>query len=133
MSTTNEELQVRDKQAIDAATGELTREGPMFVPQVDIFESEDAITLRADVPGARKEGIEIDLRDGVLTITASVEPPVDAWKPRYREHGIGGYSRRFTVGDRIDHENIGATVEDGVLNLVLAKAKAHQPRKIDIA
>lgn len=126
------ELQVAEKQAIQKSEGEPTREGLMWVPQVDIIESRDAITLRADLPGASKENVDIDVREGVLSLSAALGPTPKNWTPIYSEYQIGGYSRRFSLGEQIDQSKITADMENGVLTLVLPKAEAHKPRKIEI-
>ncbi len=127
------ELQVAERQAIEKRDGEPTREGLMWVPQVDIVEESEAITLRADLPGVKRENLDIDVREGVLTLSASVEPTPEGWQPVYGEYQIGGYSRRFTLGEQIDQSKIAASMENGVLTLVLPKGEAAKPRKIAIA
>jgi len=126
------ELQVADKQSIEKRSGEPTREGMMFVPQVDILEERDTITVRADLPGVKKENVEIDLSDGVLTLNATVQGVPEKWQPVYAEYQVGGYSRRFTLGEQIDQSKISAEMDNGVLTLVLPKAEQHKPRKIAI-
>lgn len=132
MTSRGKELQVSEKREVAVAEGEPTRAETMYVPQVDIFENGDALTLRADVPGARKEDIDIDLRDGVLTLTARVGSPPESWRPIYREHEVGGFARRFSVSERVAQEKISASVEHGVLTIVLPKADAHKPRSITV-
>jgi len=126
------ELQVAEKQMLEQHDGEPTREGLMFVPQVDILEERDAITVRADLPGVRRDDVEIDLRDGVLSLTATVRPTPERWQPVYTEYRLGGYARRFTLGEQIDQAKITAAMDNGVLTLVLPKAESHKPRKISI-
>ena len=126
------ELQVAEKQAIEKRDGEPTREGLMWVPQVDILEDKEAITLRADLPGVKKNDVDIDVRDGVLSLSAKLESQPDHWQPVYTEYQIGGYSRRFSLGERIDQGKITADMNNGVLTLVLPKAEEHKPRKIEI-
>ena len=128
----SKQLQVSEKQAVEKGSGEPTRAGTYYVPHVDIVESEDAITLRADLPGAKRDAVTIDVNDGVLTLTASVEPTPSSWRQLYREYDVGGFTRRFTLGERIDQGRISASMADGVLTLVLPKAEAHKPRKIAI-
>lgn len=127
------ELEVQGKKTLEKSEGEPTREGVMYVPYVDIIESGDAITLKADVPGAKKDGIDIDVREGVLTLTASVPRPPENLRPVYREYEAGGFTRRFTLGERIDQSKIEASLEQGVLTLVLPKAEEAKPRKIEIS
>ncbi len=126
------ELAHREKAPIDRAQGEPTRADVYYSPTVDIFGDDQAITLVADLPGVSKEGLDIDLKESVLTITGTVEQPVDRLKPAYREYGIGGYMRRFTLSDKIDQGAIEADLKDGVLTVVLPKAEALRPRKIAI-
>lgn len=126
------ELQLAEKQAVEAARGEPTREGVLWVPQVDILEESDGITLRADLPGVKKEQVTIDVQEGILTLTATSNPVPADWQPVYSEYRVGGYSRRFTLGEHIDQSKITANMENGVLTLVLPKAEAARPRKISI-
>lgn len=126
------ELEVAKKQEVEKSGGELTREGVWFVPNVDIIEDQDAITLCADLPGAKKETVDIDVREGVLNLIAGVAPEEKNHQPVYREYEIGGYNRRFTLGERIDPDKIDAKMQNGVLTLTLPKAEAHKPRKVEI-
>jgi HSP20 family protein len=126
------ELEVKNKKHIEKSEGEPTREGVTYVPDVDIIETEDAITLLADLPGVKREDVDIDVREGVLTLTATVAPLAERLNLLYREYDLGGFSRRFTLGERIDQEKINAKLDNGVLTLVLPKAEEAKPRKIKI-
>ena len=129
---TKKEMELKEKQTIDKAEGEPTKKGVYFTPHVDIFETEDAITLQADVPGATQDGLDIDLREGVLTLTADVDVPEDKGKLVFREYQVGGFTRRFQVGKDIDQEKISAALDCGVLTLTLPKAESLKPRKIPV-
>ncbi len=126
------ELEVSKKKEIEKNQGEPTREGVMYVPEVDIAENEEAITLYADLPGVHPGGVDIDVREGVLTLTAKVDSRKEEDKLVYREYDIGGYQRRFTLGERIDVEKISAKMNNGELTLVLPKAENLKPRKIQV-
>ena len=126
------ELEVSKKKEIEKAAGEPTREGVTFVPEVDIAESEEGLTLYADMPGVTKDKLDIDVREGVLTITGTVENERSNLRLVYGEYEIGGFQRRFTLGEKIDQEKIAAKLENGVLKLTLPQAEAHKPRKITI-
>lgn len=127
------EIAVREKEQIAPGAGEPTREGVYYTPAVDIYEDDEAITVTADLPGVRQDQLEIDLREGVLTVTGHVAAPESRLRPVYREYGVGGYSRRFTLGDKIDQQGIGAKLVDGVLELRLPKAERLKPRKIEVS
>lgn len=70
------EIQFRDKQEVQGP-GEPTKGGITFVPAVDIFETEDALTLVAEMPGVGPEGIRIDLKDDQLTLAGEADDPLD--------------------------------------------------------
>jgi HSP20 family molecular chaperone IbpA len=127
------ELEVPEKKAIEPTAGEPTRQGVMYSPEVDIVEEVHTITVYADLPGVKRESLIIDVREGVLSLTATVERQPAHWQPTYREYQEGGYERRFALGERIDTEKISAKLENGVLTLVLPKAEAQKPRKVTIA
>ena len=126
------ELEVAGKLPLAETNGEPTREGVYYTPQVDIVEDNDAITLYADLPGVTKEGVSIDVHEGVLTLTATTEPLSSQWQPVWKEYEVGGYTRKFSLSDRVDTEKINAKIENGVLALTLPKAESQKPRKIKI-
>jgi HSP20 family protein len=123
-------IQVRDKEELTNEEG--TREGPYFKPAVDIWETEDALTVQADVPGARPEDFDIDLRESVLTIQASTNGVEDRWNRVYEEYRTGNFMRQFRLGQNIDQDKISANIENGVLTLSLPKAERAKPRKIEV-
>ena len=126
------ELEVSEKKTIKTSDGEPTREGLMYQPHVDIIEDSESITLFADLPGASKDGIDIDVREGVLTLTAPVSGTPEKWQTMLKEYELGGFTRRFSLSEKIDTAQINAKLEHGVLRLKLPKVEAHKPRKIDI-
>ena len=131
MTNHDKELKVKEKQAAD--TMEHTTPGPYFVPAVDIFETEKAITLLADLPGVQADGLNIDLRDDVLTLVGDVTLNAPAEEDAIlMEYEIGKYYRQFSLSDIIDQNNIDASLNEGVLRLTLPKAEKAQPRKITV-
>ena len=122
-------LQPRAKQAA-AETG--THEGRWFEPDVDIYETAEALVLRADVPGAKAEDIETDLKDNLLTVSARTAPVAGPWRSLYTEYADGHWQRQFRLGQSIDQTRIAATVKDGVLTLTLPKAERARARKIQV-
>ena len=71
----SKEMKVIEKQAL-ASPAEQTKPGPVFTPNVDIFETEKAITLLVDMPAVKVEELNVDLRDDTLTLTGDVLPNV---------------------------------------------------------
>jgi len=125
-------LKAKDKKEV-AGPVEQTRPGPTFTPAVDIFETQNAITLMADMPGVKAENLDVDLRDDVLTLTGDVHPPEGADETDLlREYRTGRYIRQFSVSDTIDQSKIQAELKDGGLRLVLPKAEKAVPKKITV-
>jgi len=128
---TEKELQVREKQEVKAGL-ESTRNVPVYVPPVDIYESQDAIVILADMPGVAPEGVDVDLRDNQLTFTGKVVLEESKERMLLQEYGVGDFYRQFTLSSRIDQGKIGASMKDGVLVLTLPKAEVAKPKKITV-
>jgi HSP20 family protein len=126
---TEHELPVREKH-VTREPG--TYQGPHFEPDVDIYETEDALVVSADLPGVSAQKITTDVRDNLLTLTAQVQPVDARWKPLYREYAVGNYTRQFRLGQQIDQSRITAELKDGVLTLTLPKAERNRPRRIEV-
>ncbi len=127
-----QELKVQQKQEVQHS-GETTKPEKYFVPAVDIFETEKQVTVTAEMPGVSGEGVDISLEDDVLTIRGSKQPEeqTDA-RILLQEYESGHYLRRFTVSEAIDQEKIEASMNDGLLTVVLPKTTPAQPRKIEV-
>jgi HSP20 family molecular chaperone IbpA len=100
---------------------------------VDIFESDDRISVLADMPGVKPQDLKIDLRDSTLTLSGRVES--DAGKGEASiatEYQSGTYFRQFTLSEMIDQAKIEAKLIDGVLHLDLPKAERAKPRQINV-
>lgn len=130
--TQSKELKVREKQEV-SGPAEQTTPGLVFTPAVDIFETENKITLLADMPGVKGQDLNIDLRDNVLTLTADTAPVETRGEQELLvEYETGRYYRQFTLGEMIDQEKIDAQLTDGVLRLSLPKVEKAAPRKITV-
>lgn len=131
--TESKELQAREKREV-STPAEQTQPGPVFTPAVDIFETEKALTLLADMPGVTSDDVIIDLRDDVLTITGTVKPfESKDEKDVLVEFEVGRFHRQFSLSEAIDQRRIEAKLADGVLRLNLPKAEKAVPRKIAVA
>jgi HSP20 family protein len=122
-------LSARPKQEAQEAG---THGGRWYEPDVDIYETAEALVLRADVPGAKADQIETDLKDNLLTITARTGGVSGPWRPLYTEFADGHWQRQFRLGQSIDQAGISAAVKDGVLTLTLPKAERARARKIQV-
>lgn len=115
------------------AGAERTRMRRTYAPRTDIFETEQALVLVADMPGVMQDDLDVTLERRELTIrgrTADYEP--EGYSPVYREYESGDYERTFVLSDEIDAEKIEAQLKDGVLRLTLPKAAAAQAKRIQV-
>jgi HSP20 family protein len=129
---TPNELEARPKQKAERRE-ETTRPGAYFQPTVDIFETKDELVLVADMPGVPPDGVDVDVEGDELSIEGRVRSSdYDGLKPLHVEYGVGGFYRRFTLGELIDREGIKAQLKDGVLVLRLPKAERARARRITV-
>ena len=126
------EMQAREKMEMKSPA-EGTRAVPVYIPAVDIYESEDALVLVADMPGVGSDNVSIDIRDNQLTLRGTIQlEPGDKERLLLQEYGVGDYFREFALGRTIDQAKIEAAMKDGVLTLTLPKADIVKPRKITV-
>jgi len=109
-----------------------TRDDTLYLaPPVDIFETEDALFVVADLPGVDKDDVDIRVEDGILTIKgkASYNPPSSILR---EEFSLQGYYRQFQLSDEVDQNKITAESKNGVLTVTLQKAEKSKPRQIKV-
>jgi HSP20 family protein len=126
------ELKPKVKEEVPAKA-ERVRPGRVFLPAVDIFETPEAITVVADMPGVPGDKVTLDLRENHLTIQGEIIPPMGADETMLvQEYLTGDYQREFHLGAMIDQARIEATMKNGVLRLRLPKSEKAKPRKIEV-
>jgi len=125
-------IQKSDSSAVPAVP-ENTHAGPVYTPAVDIFETDNAITVLADMPGVEPSNLTIDLRESILTLVGRVTSS-ETTKESFvlREHASGTFMRQFTLSETIDQARIDAKLTDGVLRLELPKVEKVKPRQIAV-
>lgn len=109
--------------------------GDAFVPAMNIKERENEYVVQTDLPGVRKEDINVTLENGLLTILAerkSEEERKEGEQELRREVRYGRYTRSLRLGTQIDEKGVKANYRDGVLELILPKAEEAKPRKISV-
>lgn len=110
-----------------------TAEQPALVPPVDIIETDDGITLHADMPGVWKESVSINVEGDTLTVEGEVslgEP--SELKGVYAEVRVARYRRAFVLSRDLDSGRIEATMKDGVLTLRVPKMERAKPKRIEV-
>ncbi len=131
---TKNALQEMKKKEVELVEGaERSRSVKAYVPRVDIYETDDAVHVIADMPGVDEKSVDITLEKNVLSIygETNLNNP-DNYSLAYAEYEMGDYERKFTLSDEIDRDKIEASVKDGVLRLVLPKAGPAKTRRIPV-
>lgn len=112
---------------------EQTRATRVFMPDVDIYETEKEIILLADMPGVTVDNLNINLKDNILTLDGEIEPLEREDETQIsKEFGSGRYYRQFSLTGTIDQSRIKAELKDGVLKLSLPKMGIQTSRKIQV-
>ncbi len=105
------------------------------VPAVDVSEDNNGYVVRAELPGVKKEDIDVSLEDGVLTINAetkSESEEKDGERVIRQERRYGKYSRSLRLGTQVDQGKVKANYKDGILELALPKSEAVKPKRIAV-
>jgi HSP20 family molecular chaperone IbpA len=127
-----QELQVQQKRQVEDKD-EATIPARVFLPNTDIYETEDALTVVMEMPGVEKSNVEVGVEDGVLKVYGRIDfSKYEGLQPVYTEYNIGHYARSFRLSSKIDQTKIGAQMNDGVLSLVLPKVEEAKPRVISV-
>ena len=116
----------------------LARTGQLFSgwsPALDLYQSNDNVTAVVELPGMRKEDIEISLHDGALTISGERkrESESNGEKAERTERYVGTFRRSITLPTRVDANKVTATYQDGILTVTLPKAEEVKPKQIQVS
>lgn len=104
-----------------------------WMPDVDVKETKDDFVLQAALPGVKKEDVETEIKDSILTISGKREVKEndgDNWLRR--EIASGQFYRAFKIGARVKTDAVKASFKDGILEIRLPKADEAKPNKIQI-
>jgi HSP20 family protein len=101
---------------------------------VDIHEGDKEITLKAELPGIKKEDVHIDVNDGVITLRGERKFEKEDKKENYHriERSYGSFHRSFTLPSTVDVEKIKAKYKDGILEATLPKTEEAKPKSIPV-
>jgi HSP20 family protein len=101
---------------------------------LDVSENDRHVIVRASVPGFRREDIDVEVHNGVLTIKASRSEEKEETDERYfrRERRMSSMSRRVALPSTVEDGRTEAELKDGVLTLRIPKSEAAKPRKVQI-
>ncbi len=105
-----------------------------WAPAVDIRETADAILVDAELPGLEKQDVQVELKEGVLSISGERKTvkEVDEETVHRVERSYGRFVRSFVLPSNVDGGKVEARMENGVLHIRLQKHEAAKPRSIEI-
>lgn len=113
-----------------------TRQAQLFngwTPALDLYQTTDDIVALVELPGMRKEEIEISLQDGMLTIGGERKSDVsEGDKAARSERFVGKFRRSISLPTRVDANTVNATYKDGILTVTLPKAEEVKPKQIQV-
>jgi HSP20 family protein len=111
------------------------RTGRPWSPAVDIPETEDALTLKADLPDVKLEDIDVRVENQTLTVSGTRRFEKDETVKGYHriERSYGDFVRSFAIPHTVDTEKVAADYKNGVLTISLPKKEAAKPRQVRVA
>jgi HSP20 family protein len=106
-----------------------------WVPLADIYETDNDLVVRCELPGVDPKAVDVRVENNVLTIRGErqFDPTVQPENYHRLERPYGTFTRSFTLPAMIDSDKIRAEYRDGILHLMLPKSEKAKPRRIQIA
>jgi HSP20 family protein len=105
-----------------------------WAPRVDIAETDNEFTIKAEIPDVKKEDVKVTVDSGVLTIRGERKQEKEEKDKKFHrvERYYGSFTRSFTLPDNVDESKIEASFKDGMLNLQIPKTEAAKPKAIEV-
>ena len=105
-----------------------------WAPPVDIFEKQDHLVIRAEIPGVQKDDMDVRIENGVLTLHGERKQDTEIREEDAHriERVYGTFTRSFILPTTVDAAKVTATYKDGVLEVSVPKAEAAKPKQVEI-
>jgi HSP20 family protein len=105
-----------------------------WYPAVDMFDNDDKIIIKAELPGMKKDDFSVDVKDRVLTLSGERNYDNEVKEENYyrRERTYGMFKRAFHLPADVDADNIKAEFKDGVLRVEIPKPEKQKPKQITV-
>jgi HSP20 family protein len=103
-------------------------------PAVDMFEKDDKVVIKAELPGLDKKDVSLDLQNGVLTLKGERKHENEVKEENFyrREMSYGKFVRSFSLPVDVDADNIKAEFQNGLLTVEVPKPEEHKPKQIKV-
>jgi HSP20 family protein len=108
-------------------------EGGPWLPLVDIEEEDDAYVIEAELPGVKREDVNIDLVGNELTISGEIKERERKGILRRRTRRVGEFEFRVALPEHVDPDKVDAKLSDGVLRVRVPKAERAERRRVEVA
>ena len=105
-----------------------------WAPSVDITESDDAYTIKAEIPEVKKDDVKVTMEDGRLTIQGERKQEKEEKGKRFHriERAYGSFMRSFDVPDNVEEGRVKADFKEGMLTLTLPKSEKAKPKAVEV-
>ena len=132
MAETTSPTALPQKERAEQTQPERLRGGAYFTPRVDIVETDNELTVYADLPGVKPEDVDLRYEQGELVLHGRCQARQPERGALLNEYEVGDFYRAFTIHESIDSNRISAECKNGVLTVHLPKAEAAKPKQIQI-
>ncbi|MFH1739965.1 MAG: Hsp20/alpha crystallin family protein [bacterium] len=105
-----------------------------FAPAIDLYEDDNKIVVKADLPGIEEKDIDVSVTDGVLTLKGEKKHEHEEKDGNWHriERSYGSFTRSLALPDGVDHEKVAAQYKNGVLEITAPKSEATKPKTIKV-
>jgi HSP20 family protein len=116
----------------DMPFGQMQMMNAPWVPLADVAETDDAYTVEVELPGVRKDQVNVELNDRELVISGEIPEPAEEGERRRRSRRSGRFEFRTILAGEVNPDGVSANLSDGVLSVKIPKAEEAKPRRIQI-
>jgi HSP20 family protein len=128
-----EQVSERMRRMLEQTLGSVSQEAAAWLPAVDIEEEDGAYVVEAEVPGVKREDVNIDVMGRELVITGEIKERERKGVIRRRTRRVGNFEYRVTLPADVDPDKVEAKLNEGVLTVRIPKAQREQRRRIEVA
>lgn len=106
----------------------------MWTPAVDIYETNESVVVKAELPGVEKDQISVEVKDGILSLRGERKFEKEVKEESYHriERSYGNFQRSFSLPVSVDQDKVTARFKDGVLEVKLPKKEQAKPKQIHV-
>jgi HSP20 family protein len=106
----------------------------MWTPAVDIYENNESVVVKAELPGVEKDQISVEVKDGILSLRGERKFEKEVKEESYHriERSYGSFQRSFSLPVSVDQEKVTAQFKNGVLEVTLPKKEQAKPKQIQV-